>query len=123
VLAEARMLLAEVNPQSADEVRHAGRPVIRFSQGMFQQLKDVRGFLFTRVYRAPSVMEMRAQVTRVVNELFPAFLADTSLLPEDWRDDVAAAADETELARIVGDYIAGMTDRFALETHRKMFGG
>ena len=122
VLAEARMLLAEVNPQSADEVRHAGRPVIRFSQGMFQQLKDVRGFLFTRVYRAPSVMEMRAQVTRVVNELFPAFLADTSLLPEDWRDDVAAAADETELARIVGDYIAGMTDRFALETHARMFG-
>ena len=81
-----------------------------------------RGFLFTRVYRAPSVMEMRAQVTRVVNELFPAFLADTSLLPEDWRDDVAAAADETELARIVGDYIAGMTDRFALETHARMFG-
>ena len=122
VLAEARTLLAEVNPQSADDVRQAGRPVIRFSQGMFQQLKDVRGFLFTRVYRAPSVMETRAQVTKVVNELFPAFLADTSLLPEDWRDDVAAAADETELARIVGDYIAGMTDRFALETHARMFG-
>ena len=122
VLAEARMLLAEVNPQSADDVRQAGRPVIRFSQGMFQQLKDVRGFLFTRVYRAPSVMETRAQVTKVVNELFPAFLADTSLLPEEWREDVAAAADETELARIVGDYIAGMTDRFALETHARMFG-
>ena len=122
VLAEARMLLAEVAPQSADDVRQAGRPVIRFSQGMFQQLKDVRSFLFTRVYRAPSVMQTRAQVTKVVNELFPAFLADTSLLPEEWREDVAAAADETELARIVGDYIAGMTDRFALETHARMFG-
>ena len=122
VLDQARDLLAAVNPQSADEVRHAGRPVIRFSEEMFAQLKDVRSFLFTRVYRAPSVMETRAQVTKVVNELFPAFLADTSLLPEEWREDVAAAADETQLARIVGDYIAGMTDRFALETHARMFG-
>ncbi len=75
------------------------------------------------MYRAPSVMATREQVTRVVEELFPAFLADPSLLPAEWREDVARAEDKTQLARIVGDYIAGMTDRFALETHRRMFGG
>ena len=123
VLVCSRQRLQEINPASADDVRHAGRPVVQFSEHMWQQLKAIRRFLFARMYRAPSVMATREQVTRVVEELFPAFLADPSLLPQDWRDDVARAEDETRLARIVGDYIAGMTDRYALETHRRMFGG
>jgi dGTPase len=122
VLACSRQLLDEVNPASADDIRHAGRPVVQFSGGMWAQLKEIRAFLFTRMYRAPSVMKTREQVTRVIEDLFPAFLADPSLLPADWREDIAQAQDETQLARIVGDYIAGMTDRFALETHARMFG-
>ena len=65
-------------------------------------------------------MTMRAEVTRVVEELFPLFLARPELLPEEWREDVARARDETALARIVADYIAGMTDRFALRMHRSL---
>ncbi len=122
VLVCARGLLDEVNPASADDIRHAGRPVVQFSGRMWAQLKEIRAFLFARMYRAPSVMQTRAEVTKVVEDLFPAFLADPSLLPQEWRDDVARAEDEVRLARIVGDYIAGMTDRYALETHRKMFG-
>ncbi|GKY87558.1 deoxyguanosinetriphosphate triphosphohydrolase [Sinisalibacter aestuarii] len=122
VLITSRRLLQEVNPGSAGDIRMAGRPVIRFSDHLFNDLKEIRAFLFKRMYRAPSVVAMREQVTRVVEELFPLFMNDTALLPEDWREDVARAQSETELARIVGDYIAGMTDRFALETHKRLIG-
>ncbi len=122
VLVTSRRLLQEVNPASAADIRHAGRPVVQFSPHLWADLKEIRAFLFARMYRAPSVVEMRKQVTKVVDELFPAFLADPSMLPEEWRDDVAKAEGEVELARIVGDYIAGMTDRFALEVHKRLFG-
>ena len=65
---------------------------------------------------------MRVEVTQVVNDLFPLFMAQPEHLPKQWRKDVANAPDETALARIVADYIAGMTDRFALETHEKLLG-
>ncbi len=122
VLSRSRALIAELDPATAFDVRHAGRSVVQFSPALWEDLKQIRAFLFARMYRAPSVMETRDAVTKVVEELFPAFLADPSLLPEDWREDVARAPDETALARLVGDYIAGMTDRFALETHKRMFG-
>ncbi len=120
VLVTSRALIATVNPHSATDIRLAGHPVVRFSAELWSQLQELRAFLFRRVYRAPSVMTMRAEVTRVVEELFPLFLARPELLPEEWREDVARARDETALARIVADYIAGMTDRFALRMHRSL---
>jgi len=59
----------------------------------------------------------------VVNELFPLFMTQTDLLPKQWRKDVEDAQGETALARIVADYIAGMTDRFALQEHDRLIGG
>ena len=114
VLLTSRELIARTRPRSAADVRNAGHPVIRFSDGMWSELQDIRRFLFHRVYRAESVMEMRAEVTRVVERLFALYMSDRTLLPDAWQDDVSAASDETALARIVTDYIAGMTDRFAL---------
>lgn len=105
---------------SVDDVRHLGRPVIRFSDGLWTDLQQIRDFLFTRMYRAPKVIEMRNSVTSVVEDLFPHFMADPADLPREWREDVAAAQDETALARIVADYIAGMTDRFALQEHKRL---
>ena len=68
-------------------------------------------------------MEKRAEVTQVVEDLFPLFLDDPDLLPRRWRNDVAAAQhDRQQLARIVSDYIAGMTDRFALQEHGRLCG-
>jgi dGTPase len=61
-------------------------------------------------------------VTEVVNELFPIFLSAPGHLPRQWQGDVARAGDEAQLARIVADYIAGMTDRFALKTHADLTG-
>jgi dGTPase len=107
--------------RSVRDIRHLGRPVIRFSPDLWAQLKDIRAFLFVHMYRAPSVMAKRAEVTTVVQDLFPLFLDDPGLLPPRWRQDVAAArTDRQQLARIVADYIAGMTDRFALQEHARL---
>ncbi|MCB1341498.1 MAG: deoxyguanosinetriphosphate triphosphohydrolase, partial [Pseudooceanicola sp.] len=123
VIGFARARLAEIAPQSVEDVRHAGRGLIRFSDPLFADLKVIRDFLFQRMYRAPSVVVVRAQVTQVVNELFPYFMAHPDQLPKQWRKDVAEAQGETALARIVSDYISGMTDRFAIQEHARLLGG
>ncbi|MDG1117256.1 MAG: deoxyguanosinetriphosphate triphosphohydrolase [Flavimaricola sp.] len=123
VITLAQRTLADVDPQSVVDIRHAGRMVIRFSDGLWSDLKVIRSFLFHRMYRAPAVVEMRGEVTQVVHDLFPLFMAQPDELPKQWRKDVAEALDETALARIVADYIAGMTDRFAIQEHARLCGG
>jgi dGTPase len=66
---------------------------------------------------------MRAEVTQVIEDLFPLFMSKPDELPKQWRKDVAGAADDVGLARIVADYIAGMTDRFAIQEHARLCGG
>ena len=94
-----------------------------FSNDLWRDLKVIREFLFTRMYRAPSVIEMRTRVTLVVEGLFPFFIENPDALPSEWRADVANSTDETELARIVSDYISGMTDRFAQQEFDRLLGG
>lgn len=120
VLATSRRLISEVDPQSPRDVRLAGHALIRFSGSMWSDLRQIRDFLFSRVYRAPSVMEMRENVSRVVAELFPLYMTSPELLPEGWQGETD---DEMRLARIVSDYISGMTDRFALSEHARLLGG
>lgn len=123
VIAVAQNRLAGAQPKSVDEIRHMGTTIIRFSKPLYQDLKAVRSFLFHRMYRAPSVMQERARVTRMIDDLFPLFLRHPDLLPPEWQQDVAAATDETLLARVVADYVAGMTDRFAIQEHARLCGG
>ena len=120
VIGVAEQRLAASQPQSADDIRAMGTTIIRFSKKLFMELKSIRAFLFTRMYRAPSVMKDRARVTEVIADLFPLFLAHPDLLPAEWQQDVARAQDHTALARIVADYVSGMTDRFALQEHRRL---
>jgi dGTPase len=122
VIDTSRARLADTAPRNVEELRGAGRPMVRFSEALFADLKEIRAFLFSRMYRAPSVVEMRSRVTRVVEELFPLYMARPELLPEEWKQDVEAARDETARARLVADYIAGMTDRFALQQHGELIG-
>ncbi len=122
VMAVARKNLADLDPKTAQDIRDAGRPMVRFSDGLWQDLKVIRKFLFVRMYRAPSVVVVRKDVTRKVKELFPLFMQRPDLLPKQWRKDVADVKNETELARIVCDYIAGMTDRFALQQYDELLG-
>ena len=123
VIGVAEQRLAASQPQSADDIRAMGTTIIRFSKKLFMELKSIRAFLFTRMYRAPSVMAERARVTEVIADLFPLFLAHPDLLPAEWQQDVARAQDHTALARIVADYVSGMTDRFALLEHRRLMAG
>jgi dGTPase len=122
VIAVARGRLDSAQPKSVDEIRAMGTTMIRFSKPLYQELKAIRSFLFTRMYRAPSVVVMRNEVTEVVNGLFPLFLSRPELLPQEWRHDIEAAQGETELARIVADYVSGMTDRFALQEGQRLLG-
>ena len=114
--------LAESGAKSVEDIRAYGAPVIAFSDGFQADLNVIRKFLFSQMYRAPSVMEKRAQVTKVVERLFPLFMERTDLLPVTWQDDIKQIPDETALARKVSDYIAGMTDRYALTEYERLMG-
>lgn len=123
VIDVSRANLAALNPQSVTDIRHAGRMMVQFSPGIWKDLKIIREFLFHRMYRAPEVVAVREKVTQVVRDLFPFFMAHPAELPKQWRKDVEdIAGDETALARIVCDYISGMTDRFALQEHGRLMG-
>lgn len=122
VIAVAQNRLAAANPQSVEAVRALGTTVIRFSKPLFQDLKSVRSFLFHRMYRAPSVMAERARVTQVLDGLFPLFMAQPDLLPAAWRVDMGKLSSQTDLARLVADYVSGMTDRFALQEGLRLLG-
>ena len=120
VIDQALARLGEIKPETAQDIRLAGQSMIRFSPEIWTQLKVIREFLFHRMYRAPDVVEMRVQVTKAVDGLFPLFMGQPDLLPKQWRKEVAEVVDETALARIVLDYIAGMTDRFALQEYERL---
>lgn len=123
VIAVAQNRLREAQPASPEDIRAMDRMVVRFSEPFVQELKAVRSFLFSHMYRAPSVMAERRRVTAVLHDLFPLFLSRPEHLPEDWRAAPDLAEDDVALARIVADYVAGMTDRFALQEHARLFGG
>lgn len=122
VIDTSTALLAASGAKSVEEIRHNGAPVIQFSPALWADLKVIRAFLFTRMYRAPSVVKMRKRVTVVVNELFPLFMSDPMLLPDRWHGDLQACESETATARIISDYISGMTDRYALQVHARLLG-
>lgn len=123
VITVSRRNLAELGPETVHDVRHAGRMMVQFTPSLWEDLKVIRKFLFERMYRAPIVVEMRVAVTQMVDDLFPFFMENPSELPKQWRKDVADAEGKTALARIVADYIAGMTDRFAIQEHERLIGG
>ncbi len=120
VLTTSQALLVDAAPQSVEDVRTLDHAVIRFSPALWADLKVIREFLFTRMYRAPSVVAMRARVTHVVEDLFAHYRAVPSDLPGEWRAEIEAATSDRRLARLVADYIAGMTDRFALQEHKRL---
>ena len=120
VLHVTRDNLLDLDPQSAQDIRMAGRPMAQFSTDLWADLKEVRTFLFTRMYRAPSVVAMRKDVSAKVRALFPYFMEKPYLLPMEWQVEFAHSPDEQTIARVVCDYIAGMTDRFALQQYEQL---
>jgi dGTPase len=121
LVVETRSRLAEARPESAADVRALGRPMASFSEAMRGNERPLRTFLWDNMYRHFKVNRMIARAKRVVAELFAAFMNDPSVLPTDWAARCGPPGGP-EMARVVCDYIAGMTDAFALEEHRKLFG-
>jgi dGTPase len=118
VTAESTRRLAGLG--SADEVRARHTPAIVFSDAMRANDRALKEFLFARMYRHHRVNQMTMKAKRVVGELFDLHLEQPQCLPAEWQAQVTGS-DEAASARLVADYIAGMTDKFALETHRHLF--
>jgi dGTPase len=124
VMSESTKRLREINPQSPDDIRAAGRPVVAFSESMYEKVDELRDFLMTKMYRHYSVMRVRLKSEKIVKDLFDAFLQRPQLLPERWQkrvEEVGGMMNDHPRARIVCDYIAGMTDRYAMREHERMF--
>ena len=111
-------------PKDIDAVRAHGAPLISMSENVRDQHLELKRFLRERVYRHHRVLRMTSKARRVLEALFAAFMADARLLPEDYCETAiqAEAADGPRgRARTVADYIAGMTDRYAILEHRRLF--
>jgi len=120
VIGHAVARLEELRPRSADDIREAEAPVIGFSAEMAETERGIKRFLFANMYRNPSVLRVRKDAEQVLDDLFGALIDDPGKMPEEWAE-AANDAGEAARARIVCDYIAGMTDRYALNAHRRLF--
>jgi len=120
VLHEAGKAIAKSHPKSADEVRELGFQLIGFGSQMKENNRVLQSFLSTSMYRHPKVMDIMGRAQRVIRDLFDAYMNDEKLLPEDWREN-HPISDQSRYARQVCDFLAGMTDRYALEQHKRLF--
>jgi dGTPase len=120
VVAETQRRLAAARPQSAAEVRAQGEPLAAFSERFRSAFLGLKEFLSRRMYRHERVLQVMANAQRALSELFATFMADPALLPRDWTD-VCGTPGDARTARAVGDYVAGMTDRFLLQEYQRIF--
>ncbi|WP_346897495.1 deoxyguanosinetriphosphate triphosphohydrolase [uncultured Roseibium sp.] len=120
VITESLRRIGEADPKSATDVRNAGRCLVNFSDVLASREREVKTFLFANVYRHGDVLAIRKLVAGIMRDLFARFMAEPELMPEPWNMDLKSI-DESVLARRVCDYIAGMTDRFAISEHRRLF--
>jgi dGTPase len=116
---ETRARLAKLAPKDADAVRRARHRVVSFSPRIEEANQAIKDFLFSRMYRHWRVNRMTSKARRLTEELFRLLLGDPTLLPDDWRSR-AGEANTQKAATIVGDYVAGMTDRYAMDEHRRL---
>lgn len=105
--------------ETADDVRHQARATVAFSRDLLEDLGQLRAFLMERMYRHYRVNRSRSAARRALVEMFELMMSEPDLLPPEWGRP-AMDSDEQGRARLVCDYIAGMTDRFAIEEHRKL---
>src|SRR5690348_11553745 len=118
VLAETERRVRESGVQIIDEVRSAGRPLAGFSKTLAAEERALKTFLYDRLYGLPELTPIREEAERVVADLANAYRSDPGLLPFGWQH----GGDRTQELRTIGDFIAGMTDRFAIARHEELVG-
>src|SRR6516164_664610 len=117
---ETKSRIAASGVDSAEAVRALGAPVVAFSAEMRRNDRAFKDFLLERMYRHFRVNRMSSKARRVVRDLFALYLAEPECLPREWRV-LAAGPHDPQTARVAADYLAGMTDRFALDEHHRLF--
>lgn len=120
LIAETQRRVSLYQPDSAAAVRHMGVPLVAFSADLLAERKHLKTFLFDEVYRHYRVNRMTSKVKRVTRDLFALFLREPDCLPAEWQK-ATTGVETVETARVVCDFIAGMTDRYAFEEHQKLF--
>ena len=120
VMATSYVILAQSGAKSAQDIRNLDHSVVQFSPSLWSELKEIRTFLFENMYRAPRVMQQREHAAQVVRDLFEIFMTSPGAMPGNWGGAVASNVPDLHKARVVADYIAGMTDRFAQQEHDRL---
>jgi dGTPase len=118
LLAETQRRLNDLQPASADDIRHAPVATVAFSPELIGHDKVLRDFLRSRMYRHYKVNRMTSHAHRTVHDLFEFFMREPECLPLDWRGGDKGSPRQ---ARLIADYIAGMTDRYAMKEHHRLF--
>ncbi len=114
--------LAAAKVQSVDEVRQAGQPLFAYSEGVAAEVLRLKRFLRENLYSHYRVRRMSRKAARLIKELFDAFMADPRLLPPQYQGKLPGRqGTPAGCARVVADYIAGMTDRYAIQEHARLF--
>lgn len=120
LVAETRTRLSRLAPQSPDDIRVANGPTVGFSEGLAADVIRLKAFLFERVYRHERVMDIMRGAERIVGDLFARYLADPAAMAPGWHA-ASQGLDDRRRARLIADFVAGMTDRYAIEEHRRLF--
>lgn len=121
VISVAQERLTDLKPESAQDIRNADRVVATFSNTMAETDGQIKRMLFRHIYRHPDIMRIRAGAAQIVTDLFGAYMSDPrEMLSHYWVDHIAGLK-EAAKARHVGDYLAGMTDTYAVSAHRRLF--
>ena len=124
VILASQKNLATLDPKDQQDIRGAGRAMVVFSDAMREKERAIKAFLFKRMYRAPSVMKVREEAKQVVRDLFGAYFSGKAPMPDEWGRDwqeTARKLDTAKRARLVCDFLAGMTDRYAILQHGRLF--
>lgn len=120
VIRRSEARIAALVPADADAIRRAGAPVVAFSPAIVAADQAIKGFLYPNMYRHPRIGAIRTKAAGIVRDLFRRFRDVPEAMPSEWAAG-CDGLDEARLARRISDYIAGMTDSYALEEHRRLF--
>ncbi|NKK69977.1 deoxyguanosinetriphosphate triphosphohydrolase [Rhizobium leguminosarum bv. viciae] len=121
VIGVTQQRLSLLRPESAADIRAADQVIATFSEGMAETDRQIKAMLFKRIYRNPDIMRIRAGAAQIVTDLFAAYMASPKEMQSHyWVDHIAGLSDAPK-ARHVGDYLAGMTDTYAISAHRRLF--
>jgi dGTPase len=121
LIEETRRRIADEQPASIEDVREAGKTLVSMSEGVYEQHLSLKSFLNKHLYRHEQKLEMTRKAQIMIRELFAAYSEDVQRMPREF-SEAAASLDEAGRARVIADYIAGMTDRYAIAEHVRIKG-